>query len=83
MENFSKVLISGNIKRQQQKKSFHMIISEITINKLSEIGSIKLNIKDKLIDYLDKEEGVTIEGTPSSFMLKNIGINTLYLDVDI
>lgn len=53
-----------------------MIISEITINKLREIGSIKININDNLINYLSKEEGVFIEGTPSSCTLRSVGINT-------
>ena len=82
LENFSKVL-SGNITREQQKKLLHMIISEITINELREIGSIKLNINDKLVDYLSSEEGVSVEGTPSSFMLRNVGISTLNLDIAI
>ena len=54
-----------------------MIISEITINEAREIDSIKININDKLVDYISKEEGVSIKGTPSSFMLRNIGVNTL------
>ena len=49
-----------------------MIILEITINELREIDSIKINISDRLVDYLSKEEGVSVKGTPSSFMLKNI-----------
>jgi len=32
-----------------------MIISEITINELREIDSIKFNINDSLVDYLSKE----------------------------
>lgn len=82
LENFSKVL-SGNITREQQKKLLHMIISEITINELREIGSIKLNINDKLVDYLSSEEGVSVEGTPSSFTLRNVGLNVLNLDIAI
>lgn len=60
-----------------------MIISEITINEAREIDSIKLKINDSLVDYIRKEEGVPIEGTPSSFMLRNIGINILNLDIAI
>ncbi|SDP72997.1 recombinase family protein [Clostridium gasigenes] len=82
LENFSKVL-TGNVSREQQKKLLHMIISEITINELREIDSIKLNINDSLVDYLSKEEGVSLMGTPSSFALRNIGINTLNLDIAI
>jgi site-specific DNA recombinase len=60
-----------------------MIILEITINELREVNSIKLNINDSLVDYLSKEEGVSVKGTPSSFTLKNVGINTLNLGISI
>ena len=60
-----------------------MIISEITMNEIREIDSIKLKINDGLVDYLSKEEGVSIKDTPSSFMLRNVGINTLNLDIAI
>ncbi len=60
-----------------------MIISEITINEAREIDSIKININDKLVEYINKEEGVSIKGTPSSFMLRNIGVSTLNLEIAI
>lgn len=82
LENFSKVL-TESATREQQKKLLHMIISEITINEAREIDSIKLKINDSLVDYISKEEGVSIEGTPSYFMLRNVGINTLNLDIAI
>ena len=82
LENFSKVL-TESATREQQKKLLHMIISEITINETREIDSIKLKINDSLVDYISKEEGVSIEGTPSSFILRNIGIKTLNLDIAI
>ena len=82
LENFSKVL-TESATREQQKKLLHMIISEITINEAREIDSIKLKINDSLVDYISKEEGVSINGTPSSFILKNVGINTLNLDIVI
>ena len=31
-------------------------------------------MNDSLVDYISKEGGVSIEGTPSSFMLRNIGM---------
>ncbi|MDU4891535.1 MAG: recombinase family protein [Clostridium sp.] len=82
LENFSKVL-TESATREQQKKLLHTIISEITINEAREIDSIKLKINDKLVDYINKEEGVSINGTPSSFMLRNIVVNTLNLDIVI
>ncbi|MBU3228631.1 hypothetical protein [Clostridium algidicarnis] len=60
-----------------------MIISEITINELREIDSIKININDNLVNYLSNEEGVSIKGTPSSFILKNVAISTINLDTAI
>ena len=80
--NFSKVL-NSSVSREQQKKLLHMIISEITMNESREIESIKLNINDKLVEYLVKEEGVPIKGIPSSFMLINIGLKVLNLSIVI
>ena len=60
-----------------------MIISKITINDLREVDSINLTINDKLVDYISKEEGVSIKDTPSSFMLRNVGVSTLNLDIAI
>lgn len=60
-----------------------MIISEITINELREIDSIKLKINDSLVDYLSKEEGVSIKEAPSSFMLRNVGMSVFNLDIAI
>ena len=82
LENFSKVL-TESATREQQKKLLHMIISEIIINEAREIDSIKLKINDSLVDYISKEEGVSIKDATSSFMLRNIGINTLNLDIAI
>ncbi|WP_415318038.1 recombinase family protein [Clostridium perfringens] len=80
--NFSKVL-NSSVSREQQKKLLHMIISEITMNESREIDSIKLNINDKLVEYLVKEGGVPIKGIPSSFMLRNIGVRILNLNITI
>ena len=82
LENFSKVLTESTT-REQHKKLLHMIISEITINEAREIDSIKLKINDSLVDYISKEEGVSIKGTPSSFMLRNVGVNVLNFDIAI
>ena len=80
--NFSKIL-NSSVSREQQKKLLHMIISEITMNESREIDSIKLNINDKLVEYLVKEGGVPIKGIPSSFMLRNIGVRILNLNITI
>lgn len=82
LENFSKVLTESTT-REQQKKLLHMVISEITINELRKIDSIKIKLDDNLINYLSKEEGVSIKGTPSSLMLRKVGIKTLNLDIAI
>ena len=82
LESFGKIL-NENVEIEQQKKLLHMIISEITINELREVDSIKLKINDNLIEYLSKEEGVSIKDAPSSFMLKNVGISVLNLDIAI
>lgn len=60
LENFSKVLAESST-REQQKNLLHMIISEITINELREIDSIKIKLDDNLINYLSNEEGVSMK----------------------
>ena len=82
LENFSKVL-TESATREQQKKLLHMIISEITINEAREIDSIKLKINDSLVDYINNEEGVSIKDAPSSFMLRNVGMSVLNLEIAI
>lgn len=82
LENFSKLLTESTT-REQHKKLLHMIISEITINEAREIDSIKLKINDSLVDYISKEEGLSIKGTPSSFMLRNVGLKILNLNIII
>ena len=76
-------MLTESATREQQKKLLHMMISEITINEAREIDSIKLKINDKLVDYISKEEGVSIKDAPSSFMLRNIGMSVLNLDIVI
>lgn len=61
LENFSKILTESST-REKQKKLLHMIISEITINELREIDSIKIKLDDNLINYLRNEEGVSMKG---------------------
>ena len=58
-----------------------MIISEIIINEAREIDSIKLKINDSLVDYISKEERVSIKDATSYFMLRNIGMSVLNLDI--
>jgi site-specific DNA recombinase len=41
-----------------------MLVPEITINEQREIDSIKLKINDSLVNYMNKEEGVSRAGTP-------------------
>lgn len=82
LDNFSK-LLNESVSVEEQKKLLHIIIDKITINELREIDSIKLKINDSLVDYLSNEEGVSIKGTPSFFMLRGIGINILNLDIVI
>lgn len=82
LDNFSKVL-SESTSREQLKKLLHMIISEITISETREIDSINLKLNDALVDYLNREEGVSVTGTSSSFSLKKDGLSTINLDIAI
>lgn len=82
LQNFSKLLLSCE-GREEQKALLHMIISEITINELREIDSIKLKINDNLVDYISKKDGVSITDAPSIFALRRVGLATIDLDIAI
>ncbi|KFX57205.1 hypothetical protein FDC50_14565 [Clostridium botulinum] len=79
------VKIDNELKKLDKKrvKLFEPYEDEITVNELREIGSIKINLNDKLINYLSNEEGVSLKGMPSSFMLRNIEMSVLNLDMVI
>ncbi|GAA0070946.1 hypothetical protein UT300003_24700 [Clostridium sardiniense] len=47
-----------------------MMISEITVNKLKEIDSIKINLDNNLISYLSNAEGVSLRGDAFFFYAK-------------
>ena len=81
LDDFRKLLNSKD--SREQKKLLYTIISKITINELMEVDLINLTINDKLVDYISKEEGVSIKDAPSSFMLRNIGMSVLNLDIVI
>lgn len=82
LENFSE-LLNKSVSIEEQKKLFHIIIDKIKINELREIDSIKLKINDSLVDCLSNEGGVSIKGTPSLFMLKNVEFRYCYIMVDL
>ena len=82
LENFSKVL-TESATREQQKKLLHMIISEITINELREIDSIKLKINNNLIEYISKQDGVSIMDASSIFALRKVGLAAIDFDISI
>lgn len=60
-----------------------MIISEITINELRKMDSIKLRINNNLIDYISKQDGVSISDAPSIFGLRKVGLATIDFDIAI
>lgn len=81
LANFEKVLHS-NIDRVLRKQLLHMVISEITIDKRREIGSIKLKLSDELIQFLEIQKGGALsEGAPLNFYLKPLGIP--YVDLEL
>ena len=70
-------------KSLKEEKEQLLVTFSDGVNEAREIDSIKLKINDSLVDYISKEEGVSIKDATSSFMLRNIGINTLNLDIAI
>lgn len=69
-------------KSLKEEKEQLLVTFSDGVNEAREIDSIKLKINDSLVDYISKEEGVSINGTPS-FMLRNIEMRVLNLDIVI
>lgn len=82
MQNFN-ILLKTCATREQRKKLLHMIISEITMNKERKIESIKININDCLIDYLEDQGGVSTKDTPPYFILSKVGIKAINLNIAV
>lgn len=71
LKNFNSIM-TADISRQKQKRLFHMIISEITVNEKREVDSINIKLTDQLINYLKAEKGVSKNDTPISFAQNRI-----------
>lgn len=83
LQNFSKVLMDEHIERGIKKQLLHMLIEEITIDRRREIDTIHLKLTDDLIQLLKDNEGTSMEGVPSNYMLSQIGIPALDLKLAI
>ena len=70
-------------KSLKEEKEQLLVTFSDGVNEAREIDSIKLKINDSLVDYISKEEVVSINGIASSFMLRNVGINILNLNIEI
>lgn len=80
LQNFRAVL-SGDIDRTIRKRLLHMLIKEITVDKDRNIDSIKLKLSDDLIKFLQNNGGTPPDGAPSVFMLRELGIKSLELEL--
>lgn len=69
--------------REKKKMLLQLIISEITINEEREIDSIRLKINDNVIEYMSKQDGVSIKGASSIFVHKNMGVPMINLKIVI
>ena len=70
-------------KSLKEEKEQLLVTFSDGVNEAREIDSIKLKINDSLVDYISKEERVSIKDANSSFMLRNIGMRVLNLDIVI
>ena len=70
-------------KSLKEEKEQLLVTFSDGVNEAREIDSIKLKINDSLVGYISKEEGVSIKDATSSFMLRNIGMSVLNLDIAI
>lgn len=83
LQNFSKVLNDETIERGLKKQLLHMVISEITLDKRREIDSINLKFTDELLQFLQETDGTSVNGVPSKFLLKGLGITVFDLKIAI
>ena len=70
-------------KSLKEEKEQLLVTFSDGVNEAREIDSIKLKINDSLVDYISKEEEVSIKDATSSFILRNIGMRVLNLDIVI
>lgn len=82
LQNFNQLLENCET-REKKKMLLQLIISEITINEEREIDSIKLKINDNLIEYISKQDGVSIKGASSIFVHRNMGVAMINLKIAI
>lgn len=82
LRDFGKIL-SSDIDRTVRKRLLHMLISEITIDMSRNIDSIKLKLSDELIRFLQNNGGTPTDGVPSVFLLQELGMKTLELELVI
>lgn len=74
LSNFGK-LYSNNLEREKKKLLLQMLIKEITITKDKEIDSIKINIGNDIVNYIELQEGISIMDVPSSLFVNRFNSN--------
>ena len=82
LQNFSTVL-SGSIDHTIRKRLLHLLIKEITMDKDRNIDSIKIELSDDLIRFLQNNGGTPPDGAPSAFVFRELGICSLNLELVI
>ena len=82
LQNFS-VVLNDDIDHSIRKRLLHLLIEEITIDKDRNINSIKLKLSDELIKFLQDNGGTPPDGAPSVFILQELGIKSLELELVI
>ena len=82
LQNFSAVL-SGSIDHTIRKRLLHLLIKEITMDRDRNIDSIKIELSDDLIRFLQNNGGTPPDGAPSAFVFRELGICSLNLELVI
>lgn len=82
LQNFSAVL-SGSIDHTIRKRLLHLLIKEITMDKDRNIDSIKIELSDDLIRFLQNNGGTPPDGAPSAFVFRELGLCSLNLELVI
>lgn len=82
LSNFSMVLES-NVSRELKKNLLHMLIKEITIDKIWEIDSIKISLTDDFVELLDSQMDKKSSDNIYNSTLKDVGLSYMDLEISI
>ena len=82
LSNFAKVL-SSDIDRSLRKQMLHLLIKEITIDKSRKIDTIRLQLTDELIRFIENNGVTPPDGVPPVFIFRQEKLSFIPLELTI